>query len=66
MVRKRQVRKRQQGGFLTDAVNTGFIDHYGEHDSPKKTPWINKQQGPVKKQQGGFRIMWRKAKNAFW
>ena len=40
-----QKRYRQRGGFLTDSINTGVLDHYGEHKHSTEKP---------KKQKGGF------------
>ncbi|CAB3979925.1 Hypothetical predicted protein [Paramuricea clavata] len=50
-----QKRYRQRGGFLTDSINTGILDHYGKHKHPTESK---------KNQKGGY--MHKRVKNAFW
>ncbi|CAB4028697.1 Hypothetical predicted protein [Paramuricea clavata] len=38
----RMIQRRQKSGFLTDAINTGVLDHYGEHDTTRKTLGLKK------------------------
>jgi hypothetical protein len=49
-------RRNQRGGFLTDSINTGILDHYGEHKHRKKHT--------KEKQKGGY--IRKRVKNAFW